>query len=123
MGDEMQEADLGKNDKTGPIAIIFISQRNSFDHSGYSNAADTMEALAKKQPGYAGIVSVRDPNGLGITVSYWDNEVAAKAWRAHPVHTEVRDNCRVLWYDSYHVDVAKIERSYDWARNMNAVID
>jgi heme-degrading monooxygenase HmoA len=32
--------------------------------------ADHMVALASEQPGFLGVESVRDGNGLGITVSY-----------------------------------------------------
>jgi hypothetical protein len=36
-------------------------------------AADRMAELASEQPGYLGVDSVRDANGVGITVSYWTN--------------------------------------------------
>lgn len=101
----------------GAVAVIFVSQRNGADESGYGAAADAMEALAKEQPGYIGVVSARGSDGLGITVSYWASEDAAKIWRAHPVHSATREQGRSLWYDSYHVDVAEVRRSYDWARD------
>lgn len=99
------------------IAVIFVSQRNQDDEAGYSAAAEAMERLAEEQPGYAGIISARGSDGLGISVSYWDSADAAKAWRAHPAHREVRIEGRNRWYDSYHIDIAEVQRSYAWARD------
>jgi heme-degrading monooxygenase HmoA len=53
---------------------------------------------------------------MGITISYWADDAAAIAWRDHPEHTAIRDHGRSLWYDSYSVNVARIERAYDWTR-------
>src|SRR5262245_12255606 len=48
-------------------AVIFSSRRTSGDH-GYGAMAERMVALAQVQPGFLGIESVRDAEGLGITV-------------------------------------------------------
>ncbi len=99
----------------GTIAVIFMSQRTGNDDAGYQSAAAAMEMLAKAQNGYCGIDSVRNADGLGITVSYWQNDDAAIAWRDHPEHAAIRDAGRDRWYSSYSLHVANIERSYDWA--------
>ena len=72
-----------------------------------------MEALAARQPGYRGIDSARGPDGFGITVSWWADEDAALAWRAHAEHAAIRERGRADWYVSYTVAVG---RSYDWSR-------
>ena len=113
----MQEIDMGADDKTGRIAVIFVSQRNDNDRKGYSSAGHKMEMLAKQQPGYVAYASARGIGGLGITISYWETEDHAKAWRDHPVHAEVREMGRGRWYDSYHIDVAEVQRSYNWTRD------
>lgn len=102
--------------KSGEIAVIFASQRNGADDAGYQAAAAAMEALARAQPGYRGIVSSRGVDGFGITISYWADEAAAIAWRDHPEHTAIRDKGRAVWYDSYQVTVCEVTRSYDWQR-------
>lgn len=99
------------------IAVIFVSQRTAEDADGYNDAAAAMDALAAKQPGYAGMVSARGEEGMGITISYWESEDAAKAWRAHPAHIAIQDQGRAHWYEHYHIDVAAISRSYDWSRH------
>ena len=65
----------------GTIAVIFISQRTDADQDGYDAAANEMAALVERQPGYLGVDSVREANGLGITVSHWADEASAIAWR------------------------------------------
>lgn len=102
--------------KPGEIAVIFASQRNGADDAGYQAAAEAMEALARAQPGYRGIVSSRGADGFGITISHWADEAAAIAWRDHPDHAAIRDRGRAVWYDSYQVSVCEITRRYDWQR-------
>jgi heme-degrading monooxygenase HmoA len=53
---------------------------------------------------------------MGITVSYWADDAAAIAWRDNPDHAAIRESGRALWYDSYSVNVARVERAYSWAR-------
>lgn len=102
--------------RTGQIAVIFASQRTGEDEGGYAAAAEAMVALAERQPGFAGIESARDANGFGITISYWDDDAAAKAWRDHPEHARIRDLGRARWYEHYDLQVARVERGYGWRR-------
>jgi heme-degrading monooxygenase HmoA len=98
------------------IAVIFVNQRTGTDEAGYQAAAAAMDALAKEQCGYRGIDSVRDADGAGITVSYWQDEDAAKSWRDNAEHAAIREAGRDRWYASYSVHVAAITRSYDWTK-------
>ena len=100
----------------GAIAVIFLSGRTSADATGYARAAAEMEVAAAQRDGYLGIDSTRDDRGLGITVSWWRDEVAALGWREDPEHTRIRNQGRALWYDWYRVVVATVERSYAWTR-------
>lgn len=105
-----------RTDRNGQTAVIFVSRRNRDDPDGYAAAAAAMETLAAEQPGYRGIDSARDANGFGITVSYWADDAAAMAWRAHPAHARIREQGRDAWYDAYGVVVATVTRGYDWTR-------
>lgn len=102
--------------REGQVAVIFVSQRTDEDADGYSEAAGAMAALAAVQPGYAGVESVRDSGGLGITVSYWVDDASAKAWRDNPEHARIRDLGRARWYDWYVLEVTRVERGYRWSR-------
>ncbi|KQS03062.1 antibiotic biosynthesis monooxygenase [Sphingomonas sp. Leaf357] len=105
-----------QDDRTGQIAVIFLSRRTAVDDTGYGEAADAMERLAATQPGYRGIVSTRGADGLGITISYWADEAAAIAWRGNAEHAAIRERGRALWYDSYEVIVTQVDRHYAWTR-------
>nr|WP_315457553.1 antibiotic biosynthesis monooxygenase [uncultured Sphingorhabdus sp.] len=100
----------------GTISVIFIAQRTDADVVGYAQAATMMEELAAQQDGYLTMDSARGSDGLGITVSYWTNEDAAKAWRDHPKHAAIRDDGRDRWYSHYSLHVAEVTRSYDWTK-------
>lgn len=101
-------------DRTGQLAVIFMSSRNGRDVEGYDAAAAVMDALAARQPGYRGMECARGPDGFGITVSYWADDASARAWRDHPDHAATRNAGRARWYDRYVVTVARVERGYDW---------
>jgi heme-degrading monooxygenase HmoA len=99
-------------------AVIFTSQRKSSAASdvddGYAAAATRMVELAALQPGFIGIESARDADGLGITVSYWQTLADIAAWRAENEHREARNQGRERWYSHYELRVARIERAYGW---------
>ena len=103
-------------DRTGQIAVIFVSTRTACDPQGYARAAAAMAALAAAQPGYCGIDHAGDAGG-GITVSYWLDDAAAQAWRDHPEHRATREAGRDRWYEGYQLVVARVERGYAWRRD------
>lgn len=104
------------DDRTGQVAVIFLSRRSVADADGYARAAEAMARLAAVQPGYRGMDSVRDGDGQGITISYWADDAAAIAWRDHPDHAAIRAGGRARWYDRYEVIVTRVERGYRWVR-------
>ncbi len=99
------------------IAVIFSAKRSKEDEAGYAKAAAAMVKLAQKQKGFVDIDNVRDQDGYGITISYWQSEADAIAWRDNETHVQIRDKGRAIWYDAYSLHVAKIERSYDWTHD------
>lgn len=107
-----------KHFPSGSIAVIFCAQRTSIDNSGYDTAAAVMADLAAQQSGFLGVNSTRSSDGLGITVSYWQDDDAAKAWRDHPEHTSIREQGRSNWYEFYTLHVARIERAYGWEKSV-----
>ena len=96
-------------------AVIFSSRRTSGDN-GYSATAELMEWLAKERDGFLGIESARGGDGVGITVSYWRDEEAIRAWKADVQHQVAQRNGRERWYEEYQVRIAKVERAYGFTR-------
>lgn len=101
----------------GAVAVIFVSLRTDADETGYEAAAQAMVALAATQAGYLGLDSARGGDGLGITVSYWADEVCALAWKANAEHAAVRDMGRARWYAHYRMIVATVDRAYAWTKD------
>jgi len=93
-------------------AVIFPSVRTNEDETGYSAMAEAMVERAARQPGFLGIESVRDPQGHGITVSYWTDEESIRAWKNDTAHSEARKHGRETWYADFALRVAKVERAY-----------
>jgi heme-degrading monooxygenase HmoA len=112
----VENIDLARTPEPPYYAVIFASVRTPGDTEGYGVAADRMAQLASQQPGYLGVDSVRDANGVGITVSYWSSEEAIAAWRRNAEHTIARESGRKNWYAKYELRVAKVERAYGFKR-------
>jgi heme-degrading monooxygenase HmoA len=91
-------------------AVIFTSLRTDVD-DGYGVTSDRMVELASGQPGFLGVESARDANGLGITVSYWESEEAIANWRRHAEHRIAQETGRKQWYTEFVTRVAKVERA------------
>ncbi|MDF3932358.1 antibiotic biosynthesis monooxygenase family protein [Pseudomonas citronellolis] len=97
------------------FAVIFTSLRTTQD-SGYGETAERMLELAREQPGYLGVESARGEDGLGITVSYWQDEASIRHWRENAEHQLAREGGRRDWYARFAVRVARVERAYGFER-------
>jgi len=105
---------IAQTPKPPYYAVIFSSlQTDTLD--GYDEMASRMEELAKTQPGFLGIESVR--NGLGVTISYWQNLEDVHNWKANWEHLEAQKRGKFNWYKQYTVRVCKVE--YDYFSNPN----
>lgn len=92
-------------------AVIFTSQRTQGD-KGYDQMAKAMAELALTQPGCLGAEFARSANGFGITVAYFTDEEAIRAWKENAQHLAAQRLGKERWYSHYEVRVARVERSY-----------
>ena len=90
-------------------AVIFTSLKNE-DDTGYTEMAQKMEQLAKKQSGFKGLETAR--NEIGITVSYWESIEAIANWKKNSEHLIAQDKGKSIWYKWYDVKICKVEREY-----------
>ena len=95
------------------VAVIFTSTRTPEDAEGYGRMSEAMNRLAAEQPGYLGIEAAREE--IGITVSYWRDEDAARAWKQVAAHHAAQQRGRERWYADYKVRIATITRDYTMA--------
>jgi heme-degrading monooxygenase HmoA len=94
------------------VAVVFTSLRTEGDN-GYAAMSARMDRLAAEQPGYLGLESVRGPDGVaGITVSYWADEDAARAWKQVAEHLVAQTRGQSAWYSDYRVRVSTVTRDY-----------
>lgn len=89
-------------------AVIFTSTRTGGDN-GYAAAARHILELASRQPGFLGFESARQE--IGISVSYWENLEAIKAWKENLDHRQAQSRAKD-WYQSFRVRVCRVEREY-----------
>ena len=94
-------------------AVMFTTRRTKTDEAGYGRMAQLMEKLSHAMPGYLGIESTRDAEGFGITVSYWESELAILHWKREISHLAAQQAGRTRWYEHYDVRVARVERAYN----------
>ena len=100
--------------------VLFTSRRTSQDAEGYGRMAEAMAALAAKQPGYLGLESTRDADGIGITLSYWASEQAIHDWKRVAAHAEAQRLGHERWYEDFALRVARVERAYTKATSPHA---
>jgi heme-degrading monooxygenase HmoA len=96
-------------------AVIFTNQRTAADDAGYAAMAERMEELARQQPGFLGIESVRRADGAGITVSYWRSEEDIAHWHRDAEHRAAQQLGYERWYAWFRLRVCRVERAYDFA--------
>lgn len=92
-------------------AVIFTSRRTAGDH-GYADMAARMEELAARQRGYLGFEGARNPDGSGVSVSYWRTAEDARAWKQVAEHLAAQRLGIEQWYSTYTVRIATVEREY-----------
>ncbi|MCI2256622.1 antibiotic biosynthesis monooxygenase [Domibacillus sp. PGB-M46] len=93
-------------------AVNFTSQRMDKESDSYYKAPDLMVELASKQPGFLGVKSAREQNGLGITVSYRGSLDTIAQWKENLSQQRAQEKGKKDWYSSCITHICKLERDY-----------
>ncbi len=114
-------ARLARGDLPSQVwTVSFANGRPSGDsgssNDGYAEMGDEMNTLAAQQPGFIGVDSVRDSDGVGITVSRWSSIAAMVSWRRVVSHQEAQASGRERWYSWYRFYVARVDRTSEFER-------
>ena len=105
------------------FSVIFTAQRTMSDENMYQITADRMVTLAQRQPGFLGVESVRGEDGIGITVSYWQDRESIRNWRMEAEHLVAQQMGRKEFYEWYHVRVAEVVRHYTFSADIDSDAD
>ena len=93
-------------------AVIFGFRLRTIDTTEYLKTADRLMEVARGLDGFYGEEAARVEGGLCLTVSYWSDEEAIRAWRENLEHAEARQRGKREWYESFKVRVARVEGDY-----------
>ena len=95
-------------------AVIFTSDRTTAEPDEYAAMAERMIELARQQPGFLAIESARGSDGVGITVSYWQDLESIKAWNNVSDHQTAQQLGREKWYRNFKVRICRVENEYSF---------
>jgi heme-degrading monooxygenase HmoA len=104
---------IAKTPRPPYYAVIFTSLKTN-EEEGYNETSSLMVELAEQQAGYLGHESARD--GVGITVSYWENLDAIKNWKLQTDHLLAQKQGREQWYACYKTRISLVERDYGFEK-------
>jgi heme-degrading monooxygenase HmoA len=95
----------------GSWVVIFKSHLKT-DDPDYHETAQLMLKRVQAIDGFLWVDSMRNPEGYGITLSYWKHVDAIKAFKADLDHQNAQHRGRAHWYSHYCIEIAEIKRSY-----------
>lgn len=101
-------AEIAKTPVPPYYAVIFTSIRTPGDN-GYGKIADEIVNIVSKQKGFLGAESVRDSNGFGMTISYWDSLESINDWKSNLQHKKAKEMGMKQWYSQYKIRICKVE--------------
>ncbi len=96
------------------IAVIFESWPRAGRGKTYLDMGQAMAGLVKGFDGFISIErfeSVSEP-GKFVSISYWRDEEAVRAWRNVAEHRNVQSRSRDTVFDDYRLRVAHVIRDY-----------
>jgi len=96
------------------IAVIFEVIPNENEKDEYLSIAASLKPLLADIPGFISIErfqSLADPQKL-LSLSFWENEEAIKAWRNVEAHRHAQAEGRSHVFKDYHLRIAEVKRDY-----------
>lgn len=97
--------------------VHFTAKLSGRDPDGYAAVSERMVELGFSQPGFLGAEASATEDGREVTILYYRDDAAIRAWKANPEHLEAQRLGRERWYDSYVIEIARVERAYGSERD------
>lgn len=84
----------------------------------FETALGNMQERIKRYDGFLGDVPCRNIRNEGehVTISFWRDREAIKAWRDDVEHTRTRQLGREQCLTWYNIRVCELDREYAWER-------
>jgi heme-degrading monooxygenase HmoA len=96
--------------------ILFRSKLTNQAGEDYQAMNDEMESLVRQNPGFVDVKSYTSEDGERLTVVWWRDKESLREWRQQMRHREAQNTGREKWYEYYHMEVAKVERTSSFER-------
>ncbi len=96
------------------IAVIFEVEPSQDGHAAYLEHAARLRPMLEQMEGFISVErfqSLTHPNKL-VSLSFWRDEAAVRAWREHAEHRETQAAGRAGIFDGYRLRVATVLRDY-----------
>lgn len=96
-------------------AVIFKAVLNTVDDD-YFQTAKNLRELALKKYSCINFDSVYE-NQNEISISYWHSLEDITSWKQNAEHLIAQKKGREYWYQTYRIEISKIEKEYSFSRN------
>jgi heme-degrading monooxygenase HmoA len=96
------------------IAVIFEVQPKPGHAQRYFDIAAALKPMLEAIDGFISVErfeSLAQP-GRYLSLSYWRDEDAVRAWRTHALHRDGQREGRTVVFDDYRIRVAAVLRDY-----------
>lgn len=96
------------------IAVIFEVEPTQDGYATYLDHAAQLKPLLEQIDGFISVErfqSLTNPDKL-LSLSFWRDENAARAWREHAVHRQSQAAGREGLFKDYRIHVASVVRDY-----------
>lgn len=96
----------------GQVVTVFRSRlRPDADAHGYAADAAALDDLARRQPGLVDLCAFAATDGERVTIATFADHASYDAWRRHPEHVAAQRRGARLYYATYDVQTAVVERT------------
>ena len=103
-----------------PMMVVIVEfELRAGAESQFEIALKHMQEQVKRYDGFLGeapCCSLADEKKF-VTLFYWRDREAMKAWRENPEHVKTQQLCREKIFAWYKIRVCEIERQYGWNRS------
>src|SRR5262245_1875601 len=96
------------------IVTIFRSRLRPEHVEEYGVVAARMDELAHMMPGFVAIKTFTAADGERVSIVEFESEETQRAWREHPEHREAQRLGRERFYETFRIQVCKVERAHDF---------